>query len=400
MNDMTKTMPSKKSWIFDSVLPREEFLEALKRERLRTHRTGLPFCLLIFRPHVGFSGIKVFEELFGIIIARVRATDVVGWYDINEVGVLLPDTLPEGAGMLAVDILSKRSGGHELICEVQSYPKITSTMITPTGKISSGMPMEIHPVAGDETSIITKNGEIEELFAPPMPRWKRALDILGAGLGLVATLPITLFVAALIKTVSPGPVLFKQVRLGFRKKPFVCLKFRTMKVQADTGFHENYMSVLIKNESESMRKLDDVDPRIIPFGRILRKTGLDELPQLVNILLGDMSLVGPRPCTIHEATQYRMWQHRRFDTKPGLTGLWQVSGKNRTSFVEMMRFDIGYSISKSLLKDLWIIIRTVPALCVQAFDRFPKRKDMRHEQSSEHRSGWLRVLGPKSDSKL
>jgi lipopolysaccharide/colanic/teichoic acid biosynthesis glycosyltransferase len=176
-------------------------------------------------------------------------------------------------------------------------------------------------------------------------------------------------------------VLFKQERVGFRKKPFVCLKFRTMKIEADTVVHKQYLCDLIKDENKTMVKLDEKDPRIIPFGKILRKTGLDELPQLINILLGDMSIVGPRPCTSYELSEYRTWHQRRFDTKPGLTGLWQVNGKNKTTFVEMMRLDIGYSISKSLLKDLWILIKTFPAVCAQVFDRFPKEERRSHEKS-------------------
>jgi exopolysaccharide production protein ExoY len=142
--------------------------------------------------------------------------------------------------------------------------------------------------------------------------------------------------------------------------------------------------------------------RIIPFGKILRKTGLDELPQLINILLGDMSLVGPRPCTVYEASEYSIWQHRRFDTKPGLTGLWQVSGKNRTSFLEMMRLDIGYTISKSLIKDIWILVRTFPAVCGQIFDHIPKKKKRNrcYEESCKYRRSWLWILGSKFHSKF
>jgi exopolysaccharide production protein ExoY len=146
-------------------------------------------------------------------------------------------------------------------------------------------------------------------------------------------------------------------------------KFRTMHVNADTTLHRNYLQELICNEKE-MTKLDHGrDPRIIPFGNFLRSTAIDELPQLINVLLGDMSLVGPRPCLSYEAREYDPWQKRRFDTLPGLTGLWQVSGKNRTTFKEMMRLDIDYARKRALLLDVMIVLKTIPAIIVQVAER-------------------------------
>jgi lipopolysaccharide/colanic/teichoic acid biosynthesis glycosyltransferase len=386
----------KKKRMFDSIYSREEFLDVLKRERLRTHRNGVPFSLLIFWTVVDSGRNKIFENLVRVMLPRVRETDEVGWYSDYKIGLFLPDTPPEGARMLAKQIIEMTGEDNQLLYELQSYPKEADSKVAEDAEMTAQTGDEKSRPDDDENSVGIESSEIDEIFAPPIPAWKRGLDILGAGLGLVILFPVFLFIGAFIKVVSPGPVFFKQVRVGFRKKAFTCWKFRTMEVEADTTVHKKHLQELIKNENESMQKLDNVDPRIIPFGRILRKSGLDELPQLINILLGDMSLVGPRPCTVYEASEYRIWQHRRFDTKPGLTGLWQVSGKNKTSFVEMMRLDIGYAISKSLLKDLWILIRTFPAVCSQVFDRFPKKekKEKCYEESGKHRRGWLRILGP------
>ena len=181
--------------------------------------------------------------------------------------------------------------------------------------------------------------------------------------------PLLLLVALLIKIVSPGPVLFRQKRVGYLGRVFTMWKFRTMHVNADTTLHQNYLRELIRNEKE-MTKLDHVrDPRIIPFGNLLRATGIDELPQLINVLLGDMSLVGPRPCLPYEAYEYHPWQMRRFDAVPGLTGLWQVSGKNRTTFKEMMRLDIDYARKRAFLLDMMIVLKTIPAIVVQVAAR-------------------------------
>ncbi len=152
---------------------------------------------------------------------------------------------------------------------------------------------------------------------------------------------IGLVLALAIRLVSPGPVLFVQERVGFRGKLFRCLKFRTMGVNADTGVHQGYCQNLMASD-RPMTKLDGADKRLIPGGRILRCLGLDELPQIINVLRGEMSLVGPRPCLPYEYEHYQPRHRRRFGTLPGLTGLWQVNGKNRTTFEEMI--DLGHQV--------------------------------------------------------
>jgi lipopolysaccharide/colanic/teichoic acid biosynthesis glycosyltransferase len=209
---------------------------------------------------------------------------------------------------------------------------------------------------------------IEPFFVRKFLLWKRGLDLFGSIIGLILFAPLFLIIALLIKIVSPGPVFFKQERIGYGGKAFSLLKFRTMEMNTDTEIHQNYCAELIngectkQNPDRPMTKLDDDNPNIITFGKIIRKTCLDELPQLINVLRGDMSLVGPRPPIPYEVKEYLRWHKSRFDAIPGMTGLWQVSGKNRLSFKEMVRLDIRYSRRLSLFLDLKILLMTPYAI--------------------------------------
>jgi len=191
------------------------------------------------------------------------------------------------------------------------------------------------------------NGVVSEPGAG-LPLWKRALDLAlvtacAPGLVLVGTA-----VGLLIKCGSPGPVFFRQRRVGHKGREFTCYKFRTMHVDADTEAHRRHLQQLMQTRAP-MAKLDTQnDPRLIPLGAVVRACGLDELPQLLNVLRGEMSLIGPRPCIPYECDNYQPWHWRRFDAVPGLTGLWQVSGKNQTTFDEMVRLDIEYAEKLSL----------------------------------------------------
>jgi lipopolysaccharide/colanic/teichoic acid biosynthesis glycosyltransferase len=177
-----------------------------------------------------------------------------------------------------------------------------------------------------------------------------------------------------IKVVSPGPVLFKQQRIGHMGKRFLCLKFRSMFVNADTAVHRQHLNQLMTSK-RPMAKLDGLgDARLIPGGLWLRACGLDELPQLINVLRGEMSLVGPRPSVPYEYEMFLLRHRLRCETLPGLTGLWQVNGKNRTTFEKMMELDLAYVAKKSLLLDLKIMIWTMPAILFQVWDLRGARK--------------------------
>lgn len=199
----------------------------------------------------------------------------------------------------------------------------------------------------------------------PMPIWKRAIDILGALVSLVILIPQFLIAVIFIKIVSPGPVFFKQKRVGYLGNQFTMWKFRTMHVNADITVHKQHFSDLVNNEVP-MEKLDKKrDDRIIPLGSFFRKSGFDELPQIFNVLNGDMSLVGPRPCLPYEADQYLDWHKKRFFAVPGITGLWQIMGKNKTTFNQMIDYDITYLHKLSFMNDIKIIIKTIPTLIKQ-----------------------------------
>jgi lipopolysaccharide/colanic/teichoic acid biosynthesis glycosyltransferase len=229
-------------------------------------------------------------------------------------------------------------------------------------------------------------------------RWKRTLDVLLVFLALPLIIPLMLLIALLIRSVSNGPALFRQERVGYRGRRFMCFKFRTMYVDADAGLHQGHLQQLM-NSNTPMIKMDSKgDPRIIPLGVLLRASGLDELPQLINVLRGEMSLVGPRPCLPYEYEKYLPWQKERFGSLPGLTGLWQVSGKNKTTFLEMIQLDIKYAKNKSLWWDLKIILMTVPALIIQMLEtRWLKRASPRPVQPKAGYSN--RTASPYSMSK-
>jgi lipopolysaccharide/colanic/teichoic acid biosynthesis glycosyltransferase len=206
-----------------------------------------------------------------------------------------------------------------------------------------------------------------------LPRWKRALDITAIVLAMPVLLPLSALIAVSIRMTSTGPFLFQQQRVGYRGRRFMCLKFRTMYCGAETVTHQGHLNDLMSSDAPMVKMDATGDSRIIPIGKLLRASGLDELPQLINVLKGEMSLVGPRPCLPYEAEKYLAWQQERFNATPGLTGLWQVSGKNRTTFTRMMQLDIEYAQNKSLWLDLKIIGKTIPALLVQMSDMRQKR---------------------------
>jgi len=216
-----------------------------------------------------------------------------------------------------------------------------------------------------------------------LPVWKRALDICLIVAALPMLLVVGLIIAATIRLVSEGPIFFKQERVGRNGRKFMCYKFRTMRVGAASTSHEGHLRQLIYSDAP-MTKMDARgDSRIIPCGVFLRATGLDELPQLINVARGEMSIVGPRPCLPYEAEHYLPWQRERFNVAPGLTGLWQVRGKNKTTFTQMIRLDIEYSRRLGLLLDLGIILKTVPVLLMQVTESKTKKAAVKTKAAVE-----------------
>jgi lipopolysaccharide/colanic/teichoic acid biosynthesis glycosyltransferase len=206
-------------------------------------------------------------------------------------------------------------------------------------------------------------------------RLQRAIDVVAAAILLVATAPVMAIVAILVRADSPGPVIYRGRRLGLGGRPFTVLKFRSMHVDADDELHRRYLLDLLRDANNEHRPTlhhspdDNVaafklheDPRVTRVGRWIRATTLDELPQLVNVLRGEMSLVGPRPEVPYALEGYEPWQHERFSVRPGLTGLWQVSGRGDLPPAEMLALDVEYARRRSLGLDLAIMARTIPAV--------------------------------------
>jgi lipopolysaccharide/colanic/teichoic acid biosynthesis glycosyltransferase len=193
---------------------------------------------------------------------------------------------------------------------------------------------------------------------------KRTFDIVIAAVCLLVLAPVLLAAAGAVRLSSAGPALFRQTRVGLRGREFVMLKFRTMRVDCSDEIHRSFVTALLRGQAttvDGLYKLAE-DTRITRVGAMLRKLSLDELPQLINVLRGDMSLVGPRPALPWEVGLFPPWSRPRFEVPPGLTGLWQVSGRNRLTLVEGLALDIDYVRRRSFWLDLRILVRTVPAV--------------------------------------
>jgi lipopolysaccharide/colanic/teichoic acid biosynthesis glycosyltransferase len=338
----------------EGVLPQEEFLERLRFEKRRADRSGNPLSMaLLFLKEELLADARKLREFLVSTMRDTRETDLKGWVNRNIFGLLMLDTDDSGAHK-CVGLLV--SGGTKPVCNVL------------TGTYPDRLFDEILEKTGVEPRIFSLESLETVSDSPGQQILKRWLDILGALIGLVFFSPLMLITAAAIKLTSPGPVIFRQTRLGRRGNHFNFLKFRSMKSGNDDRVHREYVLKLIAGQhaqinqgkgDKPLYKLKD-DSRVTPVGRIIRKLSIDELPQFFNVLKGEMSLVGPRPPIPYEVEKYKSWHLRRIlEVKPGITGLWQVKGRSRTSFDDMVRLDIRYVQNCSLWLDLKILARTV-----------------------------------------
>jgi len=295
-----------------------------------------------------------------------RDMDIVGWLKRERVlAMMLPAASP-------LDTSERRILEDSLRSEL-----VTRLDANALNRVSIGVHVHTAPqvATGSVKSAKSPKSVDPLLFALKAERFwsfgtlaKRGLDIAGSLALLLVLSPVLLVVAALVKLTSPGPILFRQTRVGEHGSPFKMLKFRTMRVNADDRLHREYVASLIAAGQQGTAAKDGVfkivnDPRVTAVGRVLRKTSLDELPQFINVLLGSMSLVGPRPPIPYEVEQYKPWHHRRvLDAKPGITGLWQVTGRSRTTFDEMVRLDLRYARQCSLWTDIKILVATPRAV--------------------------------------
>jgi lipopolysaccharide/colanic/teichoic acid biosynthesis glycosyltransferase len=344
------------------LLDEKIFKDALIRERKRADRSSQPLGLMLVTldGQTSISSHAGRAVVAGLLAAK-RETHIAGWFaDGRTIGLIVPEiAVPVPSFARDFELRVRQQLEHRLGSQATERLSIQfRAHASPKGTPAEVLPA-VDSLLSDGKSAALYNG------------LKRMLDLAGSLILLAILSPLFLLIAALVKLKSPGPVFFRQVRVGQGMKPFTILKFRTMRVNAGDTLHHEFVTSFIKSGQQAqeagkngMFKLAN-DPRVTRIGRILRKTSMDELPQLWNVLRGDMSLVGPRPPLHYEVEQYQPWHCRRvLEAKPGITGLWQVAGRSRTTFDEMVRLDLRYAKARSFWTDVKILLATPAAVIV------------------------------------
>jgi len=372
MNKASKSIDPLLAWLSvgaREVLNEGTFKRMIAVERKRTERSREPFLLMLLEAgnHQGSEkNGKALDNMLSVLLLSIRETDVIGWYkDRITVGVMFTGLACNDKNSILSVILSK----------------VSTTLrgqLTPEQFNQVSISFHFFPDDWDhDNSGRPSNPSLyPDLLNPDkgrcsMLRIKQVMDIVGSTVMLIVCTPLFLTIALAIKASSKGPVFFRQQRVGQYGQGFTFLKFRSMHTDNDDSVHKEYAAKLIAGEAESEKpngngegifKLAN-DTRVTRVGKFLRRTSLDELPQLVNVLKGDMSLVGPRPAIPYELAAYQTWHRRRvLEVKPGITGLWQVTGRSTVKFDEMVRLDLRYATSWSPWLDIKILMRTPRAV--------------------------------------
>jgi lipopolysaccharide/colanic/teichoic acid biosynthesis glycosyltransferase len=337
------------------ILPRSYFLGQLRREMRRADRSQTALSVAVFRLAQGASPADAAALARTLDDAR-RETDIVGQLEVGTLAIICTDTGEAGVHSF-IEKVNARAHGLPYAVESATYPD----------QLFEGLTSDPGVVTAPDSLFVTEG-------TPPGSgeyALKRPLDIIGAFVALLLLSPLMLATAIAVRLSSPGPIIFRQTRLGRGGRPFAFYKFRSMVAGNNDQIHRDYVKSLINGENQKVDQQAGAgaagplykikaDPRITPVGRFIRRTSIDELPQLFNVLKGDMSLVGPRPPLPYEAENYRSWHLRRLlDVRPGITGLWQVEGRSRVTFDEMVRMDLRYMRGCSLGLDLRLLARTV-----------------------------------------
>lgn len=342
-------------------------------ERKRTERSASPFLLMLLEggeQHTQERNGELLSKVIAALLAATRETDIIGWHKNQAcLGVLFTQMV----------IFDQKSILSAMLARVGSILR-DNLSLEQFSQIS--ISFHFFPEKWDENH---SQGPSNPTLYPDLQRGhklaklfsvtKRAMDVSGSLLLLAIGSPVLLVAAVAVKLSSKGPILYRQQRVGQYGKPFTFLKFRSMYVNNDPAVHKNYVLKLIAGEAQrhfgngngdcaGVYKLTQ-DDRITRVGAFLRRTSLDEFPQLFNVLTGEMSLVGPRPAIPYEVAAYQIWHRRRLlEVKPGITGLWQVDGRGRVEFDEMVRLDLRYARDWSPWLDLKILFRTPRAVIV------------------------------------
>jgi exopolysaccharide biosynthesis polyprenyl glycosylphosphotransferase len=343
------------------------FHAILHSERKRTERSEKPFLLTLIETNkitLADSYPEILEHIVSVLLSSKRETDICGWYEHGyKLGMIFTD----------IDSIDTQEAREAISSKIR---RILSESIPAEIMDSVSVDFYFYPEKYDNTS--EKVNLFERTLYPDIDHdnqkkrnryfTKRVIDLIGSSLAILLFSPIIIFISILIMITSKGPVLFRQERLGQFGKKFTFLKFRSMHVDSDDAIHREYIKKLITENKASEENSTGCqgpvykirnDPRITPIGAFLRKTSLDELPQFLNVLRGEMSLVGPRPAIPYEFENYDTWhRYRLLQVKPGITGLWQVTGRSSTSFDEMVRLDLKYIHEWSLWLDFKILLLT------------------------------------------
>jgi exopolysaccharide biosynthesis polyprenyl glycosylphosphotransferase len=367
----TKT-PIVKKAVFDvgaSFLSEDEFRRTLCRERKRSERSRKHLLLMLVDCKGSLThpaGASLLEEAASIVATVIRDTDIAGWFETeNVVGAIFTELGVTDASTAIKIIEAKISEGLQKSFRKDQVKKLGITFYAyPDSWAEDGNRKSVAaPLYLDLLEDIHKKKTSLMI--------KRVMDVVGGGAALLVLSPLFLILAAIIKLTSKGPIFFRQPRVGQYGERFVFLKFRSMHVSTNDSIHKAYIRKFIAGKTDKpadgskkkvVYKITN-DPRVTSIGRFMRRTSLDELPQFWNVLMGEMSLVGPRPPIRYELEEYEIWHRRRLlEVKPGITGLWQVHGRSKTTFDEMVRLDLEYSRSWSPSLDLKILLDTPRAV--------------------------------------
>jgi lipopolysaccharide/colanic/teichoic acid biosynthesis glycosyltransferase len=344
----------------EPMFPEDVFRAFLILERKRSERSNRKFLFVAIDMQNALRNVrsdgKMVKSLLRAIFASSREVDIKGWYRAAEcIGIIYTEARPDAFGTILGKI--KRAIDGALPGEFTSSLTITSSIFPEEdGKLWN-------PDQSNEAMLYPSPslGQVEKRIHTAL---KRGSDIALSGMAIILLLPLLVVVAVVIKATSPGPVLFKQERIGRGGKRFQLYKFRSMYINNNSTIHKEFVKRLIAGQTSSASrenvpyKIKD-DPRVTGFGRFIRKMSIDELPQLINVLKGDMSLVGPRPPIDYEVEAYKVWHRSRImEARPGITGLWQVLGRSRTSFEGMVRMDLSYIRHWSIWLDFKLLLRT------------------------------------------
>lgn len=357
-----------------SILGEEEFRKMLAIERKRTERSNEPFLLVLvdgIDRLGGWNKVPGLDRAVHKLAQTLRETDVFGWYLAASTLGLIFTGLPAKYESSAIQtIMDRVRNVLQSSLTAEQFEKIQLHYHIYPDEWKADEPGErSNPVLYPDLCSPSKQRKV-------LLKIKRMIDIVGSAFLLLLTSPLFVVIALAVKLSSRGPIFFRQTRVGQHGRHFTFLKFRSMYAGNDQGVHQKYVqqliagkvqSIAVEKESEHVYKMTD-DKRITAVGKFLRRTSLDELPQFLNVLLGDMSLVGPRPPIPYELEAYETWHRNRLlQVRPGITGLWQVTGRSRVSFDEMVRLDLQYAVSWSPMLDIQILLRTPAAVIKGAY---------------------------------